>query len=46
MDILRSLGFKEKDTPKVEQDQNKPDPHTHGRCCGSCGGQNKNQEKK
>lgn len=41
MDILKSLGLKD----KPEQDQNKPDPHTHGGCCGSCGGQNKNQEK-
>ena len=46
MDILKSLGLKDKETPKQEQDQNKPDPHTHGGCCGSCGGQNKNQEKK
>jgi hypothetical protein len=51
MDILKSLGLKDKDQKQqgdkpVSQDQNKPDPHAHGGCCGSCGGQNKNQEKK
>lgn len=48
MDILKSLGLKDKDTPKQEekQDQNKPDPHAHGGCCGSCGGHKKESEQR
>lgn len=48
MNILQSLGLKSKEQTEQE---NKPvpkeqpqDPHTHGGCCGSCGGQKQGQK--
>ena len=53
MDILKTLGLKDKD--KLQQDsrpsaqnstQETKDPHHNGGCCGSCGGQKKEQEQR
>lgn len=45
MDILKILGLKNDTAQGTDQkaapapEEKKPNPHAHGGCCGSCGGQ-------
>lgn len=47
MNLLNILGLKKDEKPapapveKPAQDGKKTNPHAHGGCCGSCGGQDK-----
>ncbi len=39
MDILKILGLKDDKPATPAPEAPKPNPHAHGGCCGSCGGQ-------